>query len=95
MIQPTGKMCDVHKLTTQLLELSKQLANSSKSFRIIVKTETLNFTCFSKGRDTPLETLSIKRIKKKSPNPNCDFLRRKEGSRKNGVKWRNILMQSV
>ena len=69
-------MCDVDKLTTQLFELSKQLAKSSKLFHIIVKTETFNFTCSSKDRDIPPN--AAKRIKKKSPSQkNRDFLRRK------------------
>ena len=69
-------MCDVDKLTSQLLELSKQMANSSKSFHIFVKTEKLNFTCIIMDRGIPPNT--AKRIKKKSPSQkNCDFLRRK------------------
>ena len=69
-------MCDVDKLTTLLLELSKQLANSNKSLYIIVKTETFNFTCSSNERNIPPNY--VKRIKKKSPSQkNRDFLRRR------------------
>ena len=69
-------MCDVDKLTSQLLELSKQMANSSKSFHIFVKTEKLNFTCSIMDRGIPPNT--AKRIMKKYPSQkNRDFLRRR------------------
>ena len=69
-------MCDVDKLATKLLELSKQLANSSKSFHLTLKTDDINFSCSSKDRDLPLQT--AKRIKKKSPSQkNRDHQRRK------------------
>ena len=40
-------MCDVNQLASQLLELSKQLATSSKSFRITLRTEGINFSICS------------------------------------------------
>ena len=38
-----SKMCDVDKLTSKLLELSKQLATSSKSFIVTLRTKDINF----------------------------------------------------
>ena len=68
-------MCDLDKLTTQLLELSKQLANASKSFNLTLKTKDISFTCNSQDSDSPVKTTT--RIKKKSPSSKKrDFLRR-------------------
>ena len=43
-------MCDVDMLTSQLFELSKQLASSRKSFKITLKTNDIEFT-FSRQDD--------------------------------------------
>ena len=48
-------MCDVDKLTSQLLELSKQLANSSKSFKLTLKTKDVNFTFSSQDVQNPVQ----------------------------------------
>ena len=68
-------MGDVDQLTFQLLELSKQLANSSKSFKITLKTKDVNFTFSSQGVHNPgqddnnpgAKTPATKK-KKKSPS---------------------------
>ena len=46
-------MCDVDKLTSQLLELSKQLANSNQSFEFTLKTNVINFTVCSQVAHSP------------------------------------------
>ena len=62
-------------LATQLLELSKQLASSGKSFKLTLNMKHISFTCSSQGSDLPANT--TKRIKKKSPSTkNRDSLRR-------------------
>ena len=48
-------MCDVDKLTSQLLELSKQLANSSKSFKLTLKNKDVNFTFNSQDVHNPVQ----------------------------------------
>ena len=70
-------MCDVDKLTSQLLEISKQLASSSKSFHFTLKTKDVDFTFSSKDRDYPSK--DPEKPKKKSPSQkNRDFERRKQ-----------------
>ena len=44
-------MGDVNNLAIQLIELSKQLMNSGKSFKLNLKTKEINFTCSSQDRD--------------------------------------------
>ena len=68
-------MGDVDQLTFQLLELSKQLANSSKSFKITLKTKDINFTFSSQGVHNPGQDdnnpgakISATKKKKKSPS---------------------------
>ena len=68
-------MGDVDQLTFQLLELSKQLANSSKSFKITLKTKDINFTFSSQGVHNPGQydnnpgaKTSATKKKKKSPS---------------------------
>ena len=46
-------MCDVNKLAYQLLELSRQLATTSKSFRTTLKTDGINFSICSQDVDYP------------------------------------------
>ena len=48
-------MSDVDKLTSQLLELSKQLANSSKSFKLNLNTKDVNFTFSSQDVHNPVQ----------------------------------------
>ena len=68
-------MCDTDLLTSQLLELSKQLASSSQSFHLTLKTKDFNFTCSSHDRNLPSKT--PKGTKKKSPSQkNRDWIRR-------------------
>ena len=68
-------MCDVDILTSQLIELTKQLANSSKSFHLNLKTKDINFSCSSHDRNLP--SMTSTRTKRKSPSQkNRDFLRR-------------------
>ena len=70
-------MCDVGSLTSKLLEISKQLANSSKSFKLTLKTKDINFTfCSQESHHHPkqnetdpgAETTAKKKKKKKSPS---------------------------
>ena len=69
-------MSEGDKLTSQLLEIFKQLANSSKSFKLTLETKDINFSFSSKDRDLPPK--DFERIKKKSPSQkNRDFQRRK------------------
>ena len=49
------KMCGVDLLTSQLLKLSKKLANSSKSFKLTLKTKEINFTFSSQVDHHPGE----------------------------------------
>ena len=78
-------MCDVDKLTSQLLELSKQLATSSKSFRVTLRTKDINFTCCSQDVPHPPQDeihpgalTTAKKKKTKSPSQKKrDFERRK------------------
>ena len=65
-------MCDVNQLASQLLELSKQLATSSKSFKITLRTEGINFSicsqdCLHPGQDEH-HPGSKKEKKSKSPS---------------------------
>ena len=70
-------MCEVDKITSQLLEISKQLASSSKSFHFTLKTKDVNFSFSSKDRDYPSK--DPEKPKKKSPSQkNRDFERRKQ-----------------
>ena len=46
-------MCCADMLTSQLLELSKQLASSSKSFKITLKTKEIDFTFSSQDDHHP------------------------------------------
>ena len=64
-------MSDVNKLTFQLLELSKQLATSSKLFRITLKTEGINFSICSQDVDHPGQDKNHPGVKKekKSKSP--------------------------
>ena len=67
-------MCDVSSLAVQLLELSKQLANSGKLFKLTLKTKDINFNFSSQDRDLPPKVVILK---KKSPSQkNRDFQRR-------------------
>ena len=69
-------MCDKDQLASQLLELSKQLASSNKSFHLTLKTKDITFNFSSKDGDLPL--LAEKKTRKKSPSQkNRDFQRRK------------------
>ena len=69
-------MGEVDKLTSQLLEISKQLASSSKSFKFTLKTKDISFSFCSKDRDLPSE--DAEKNKRKSPSQkNRDFKRRK------------------
>ena len=78
-------MCDVDKLISQLLELSKQLATSSKSFRVTLRTKDINFTCCSQDVSHPAQDeihpgalTTAKKKKTKSPSQKKrDFERRK------------------
>ena len=67
-------MSEVDKLTLELLEISKQLANSSKSFKLTLETKDINFSFSSKDRELPPK--DFERTKKKSPSQkNRDFQR--------------------
>ena len=78
-------MCDVDKLTSQLLELSKQLATLSKSFRVKLRTKEINFTRCSQDVPHPAQDeihpgalSTAKKKKTKSPSQKKrDFERRK------------------
>ena len=77
-------MCDLEKLYTQLLELSKQLANSSKSFKLTFQTKDINFTFSSQDVKHPDQDVNhagsktTEKKKKKSPSQkNRDSERRK------------------
>ena len=69
-------MSDVDKLTSQLLELSKQLANSNKSFKLTLKTKDINFNVCSQVAHSPGQDViypgalpaTSKKTKKKSPS---------------------------
>ena len=54
-------MCDVCSLAVQLLELSRQLANSSKLFKLTLKTKVIHFNFSSHDRDLPAKTVKIKK----------------------------------
>ena len=75
------KMCDVNNLASQLLELSKQLMNSSKSFKLTLKTKDVNFTCSSQDRDLSSKEIRIKTIspsqKKRDFHRKKPFLKKK------------------
>ena len=67
-------MSEGDKLTSQLLEIFKQLANSNKSFKLTLETKDINFSFSS--RDHPPK--DFERTKKKSPSQkNRYFLRTK------------------
>ena len=69
-------MSEADKLTLQLLEISKQLANSNKSFKLTLETKDISFSFSSKDRDLPPK--DFKRTKKKYPSQkNRYFLRTK------------------
>ena len=53
-------MCAMDMLATQLLELSKQLGNSSKSFRLSLKTKDINFLFFFLIKKLEEPTISSK-----------------------------------
>ena len=78
-------MCCADMLTSQLLELSKQLATSSKSFRVTLRTKDINFTCCSKDVPHPAQveihpgapTTAKKKKTKPASQKKQDFERRK------------------
>ena len=78
-------MCCADMLTSQLLELSKQLATSSKSFRVTLRTKDINSTCCSQDVPHPAQDEShpgapttAKKKKTKSPSQKKrDFERKK------------------
>ena len=43
-------MCEVGMLTTQLMEISKQLAAGSKSFKLTLKTKDIDFIFSSQDK---------------------------------------------
>jgi hypothetical protein len=69
-------MCDVDKLTSKLLELSKQLANSRQSFKLTLKTKDIDFTVCSQVAHSPGQDViypgalpaTSEKMKKKSPS---------------------------
>ena len=79
-------MCDVDKLTSQLLELSKQLENSSKSFKLTLKTKDINFTVCSQVSHSPGQDFinpgalpaTVKKKKKSPSQKKRDSERRKQ-----------------
>ena len=69
-------MSIVDKLACQLLELSKQLAKSSKSFTLTLKTTDIYVICSSQEVDLWPET--DERKKSKSEESNHDLQMRKQ-----------------
>ena len=68
-------MCEVDKLTTQLLESSKQLAGSRKTFQLTLKTKDIFFSFTSQEKDVNHQASG--KVKIKSPNQKMrDFKRR-------------------
>ena len=64
-------------VTSQLLEISKQLATSPRSFKLIFKTKDIDFSFSSQGKDDNPKHPGHE--KKKSPNQKQrDFQRRKQ-----------------
>ena len=64
-------MSDKDMLASMLLELSKQMACSNKSFHFKLKTKDIFFTFTSKDRYIPLPT--EKKMKKKSSSQKLRF----------------------
>ena len=75
-------MSDVNKLASQLLELSKQLATSSKLFRIALKTEGINFSICSQDVDHPGQDKNHPGIKKEKKSKYPSQMKRNAERRK-------------
>ena len=70
-------MCEVDNVTSQLLEISKQLAISTRSFTLTFKTKDIDFSFSSQGKEKDPKHPGHE--KKKSPSQKkCDFHRRKQ-----------------
>ena len=70
-------MCEVNMVTSQLLEISKQLAISPRSSTLTFKTKDIDFSFSSQGKDDNPKYPGHE--KKKSPSQKKrDFQRRKQ-----------------
>ena len=68
-------MCEMNMVTLQQLEISKQLASSTKYLTFTLKTKDIDFSFSSQGKDN--KPKHPDHVKKKSPSQKKrDFVRR-------------------